>query len=159
MTFRQMAPEIFFSVCYGTRRPPQAICQLHTFSPAILDGHCRHRVRLADYPAVVRQEGHSVRGIYATGLTDANIDKLDRFEGDEYERVEVEVREGEGTAGEAKKAFVYLFLKGAELEAGEWDFEAFRRDKMEVWTRQRWDEVEVFRTAEDDPSNTNRSTC
>ncbi|PFH57460.1 hypothetical protein XA68_15034 [Ophiocordyceps unilateralis] len=104
-----MAPEIFFSVCYGTRRPPQPIRDLHTFTPAILDGHCRHRVQLADYPAIVPEKDHSVRGIYATGLTDANMHKLDLFEGDEYERVEVQVqlRERRGDEEIAERRWRY----------------------------------------------------
>ncbi|RDA92355.1 hypothetical protein CP533_4392 [Ophiocordyceps camponoti-saundersi (nom. inval.)] len=142
-----MAPEIFFSVCYGLESPPQLIRDIHTFTPAILDGYCRHRIRSADYPAVVPETGRSVRGIYVTGLTDANIHKLDRFEGEEYERVEVDVqlremRGDEEVAGEMRKTFVYVFLQREDLEMGEWDFEAFRREKMAEWTRQRWGDVD-----------------
>ncbi|KAM4056290.1 gamma-glutamyl cyclotransferase, AIG2-like domain-containing protein [Hirsutella rhossiliensis] len=137
-----MAPEVFFSVCYGDDWPPKAIRDLHTFTPAILNGYCRHRVQLADYPAVVPQEGHSVRGVYATGLTDANMQKLDYFEGDEYERVKATVqlleKKGDDQAvSETKETFVYAFLFPECLERREWDFEEFRRDKMKMWTRNR----------------------
>lgn len=138
-----MAPEIFYSVCYGTKTPPEAIRKLHTFTPAILHDHCRHRVKSADYPAVVPEKGHSVKGIYATGLTDANLDKLDYFEGSEYERVTAQVELQHSSNGKEavpafKDASVYIFLRLEQLEQREWDFEEFRRDKMALWTRGGW---------------------
>ncbi|KAL6691543.1 AIG2-like family domain-containing protein [Trichoderma pleuroticola] len=138
-----MAPEVFFSVCYGDKQPPQAIQDLHTFTPAILDGYCRHRVQYADYPAIVAEEGHCVRGMYATGLTEANLQKLDIFEGSEYKRINTKVKllklEGEKEVeGEVKEASVYVFLNANDLEKREWDFEEFRQQKMQMWTRGDW---------------------
>lgn len=138
-----MAPEVFFGVCYGDKSPAQAIRNLHTFTPAILEDYCRHRVQFADYPAAVPEKGHQIRGIYVTGLTDANMEKLDYFEGQEYERrtVKVQVLEHEGDKeipGPTKSASVYVFLKLNELEKREWDFEEFRREKMQIWARGDW---------------------
>jgi hypothetical protein len=138
-----MAPEVFFSVCYGDRQPPQVIQDLHTFTPAILDGYCRHRVQSEDYPAIVAEEGHCVRGVYATGLTEANLQKLDIFEGNEYERIDTKVKllkkEGDREVdGEVKEASVYVFLNPNALEKQEWDFEDFRQNKMKLWTRGDW---------------------
>jgi hypothetical protein len=139
-----MAPEIFFSVCYGTENPPKAIQDLHTFTPAILHDHCRHRVKFADYPAVIPEKGHTVRGIYATGLTDANVVKLDFFEGSMYQRVKAKVNllkeeNGVEAEGEPKEVSVYLFIAPDYLERGEWDFENFRKEKMSHWTRGDWE--------------------
>lgn len=140
-----MAPEVFFSVCYGNKHPAQAIRDLHTFTPAILDDYCRHRVQSADYPAIVSAKGHKVRGVYVTGLTDANVVKLDDFEGDEYERIQVKVNliksgndEKDEVVGECKETAVYVFLKPEDLEKREWDFEEFRQQKMGMWTRGDW---------------------
>ena len=138
-----MAPEVFFSVCFGDKSPPKAIRDLYTFTPAILEGYCRHRVQFADYPAVVAEEGHKVLGIYATGLTDANVVKLDFFEGSEYIKETVEVKlltkEGEKMIeGETKKTSVYVFNQPEYLEKREWDFEEFREQKMQEWTRGEW---------------------
>lgn len=138
-----MAKEVFFSVCYGYTNPPETIRNLHTFSPAVLHGYCRHRVEGADYPAVVREDGHSVRGVYVTGLTDENMRKLDYFEGSEYERITVDVqlvgRDGEQDAmDESRTTSVYVFIAPEDLERGEWDFENFRQEKMAVWTRGDW---------------------
>ncbi|KND93973.1 Protein AIG2 [Tolypocladium ophioglossoides CBS 100239] len=138
-----MAPEVFFSVCYGNKLPPKAIRDLHTFTPAILNDHCRHRVQYADYPAVIPEQGRSVRGVYVTGLTDANVKKLDYFEGSEYERVEAKVyvlqeKDGKEVVGEVKDTSVYIFLVPKNLEKREWDYEEFRRNKMQMWTRGEW---------------------
>ncbi|KAJ2981923.1 hypothetical protein NQ176_g1723 [Zarea fungicola] len=136
-----MAPEVFFSVCYGTKAPAEVIQKLHTFTPAILDDFGRHRVLGADYPAIVPEKGQSVRGFYVTGLTDANMDKLNHYEGDEYVLENVQVRlEGDGsdsseTAGQVRDTSVYVFLHPEVLERREWDFEEFRRDAMRFWTR------------------------
>jgi len=41
------------------------------------------RVKHADYPGITPDSDHEVRGMYVTGLTSANMYKLDQFEGDE----------------------------------------------------------------------------
>ncbi|KAM0435370.1 hypothetical protein ACHAPT_003464 [Fusarium lateritium] len=135
-----MAPEVFFSVCYGDKDPHKMIQELHTFTPAKLEGYCRHRVQWADYPGVVPEEGHTVLGVYATGLTDANIHKLDSFEGSEYTKKAVQVKlvkkDGDKTTeGEIKETTVYVYNNPNNLEKVEWDFEEFRKSKMQFWTR------------------------
>ncbi|ATY60773.1 disease resistance protein Aig2, putative [Cordyceps militaris CM01] len=129
-----MAPEVFFSVCYGTKSPPAAVQALHAFVPAVLAGFCRHRVRAADYPGIVSAAGGSVRGVYVTGLTTANMQKLDDYEGSEYRLETVRVRLDDDEAAE-RETRTYVFLHPKELEAREWDFEEFKRDRMKLWTR------------------------
>ncbi|KOS18755.1 Protein AIG2 [Escovopsis weberi] len=132
---------VFYSVCYGNKQPPRAIRDLHTFTPALLDNYCRHRVRFADYPGILEEDGCSVRGIFVTGLTSANLHKLDYFEGSEYKQVTTKVRlfhksGDEEIEGETKDAIVYVYLNPKALERREWDFEEFRQQKMLRWTRQ-----------------------
>ncbi|POR36027.1 Protein AIG2 [Tolypocladium paradoxum] len=138
-----MAPEVFFSVCYGDKLPPKAIRDLHTFTHANLNDHCRYRVQYADYPGVVPEKGRKVRGVYATGLTDANMKKLDYFEGSEYERVKVKVellqkKDGKEVVGEVKDTNLYIFLCPKDLEKRDWDYGEFCRDRMSMWTRREW---------------------
>jgi gamma-glutamylcyclotransferase (GGCT)/AIG2-like uncharacterized protein YtfP len=125
----QMVPDVFYSVCYGSKDVPDAIAQLHTFSSAILHGYCRRRVKYADYPGIVEDQDHQVFGSYVTGLTKANMAKLDYFEGSQYERRTVSVKllekmgnlKGEGNVeGEERKAQVYVFRKERDLEDKEW---------------------------------------
>ncbi|KAK4104751.1 hypothetical protein N658DRAFT_492846 [Parathielavia hyrcaniae] len=139
-----MVPDVFYSVCYGTKDVPDAVAKLHTFQPAILHGYCRRRVRYADYPGITEDEGHQVFGTLTTGLTRANMAKLDYFEGGQYERRTVTVRllkrvgnlKGEGNVeGEENTAEVYVYLNKNDIEEQEWDLEEFRRDKLKYWTR------------------------
>ncbi|KAJ4306457.1 hypothetical protein N0V88_001258 [Collariella sp. IMI 366227] len=139
-----MVPDVFYSVCYGTKDVPEAIAKLHTFQSAILHGYCRRRVTYADYPGIVEDQDHEVFGTFTTGLTNANMGKLDYFEGAEYERRQVTVKlleklgnlKGEGNVeGEERTAEVYVYRDKKNLEDKEWDLEEFRRDKLKLWTR------------------------
>ncbi|KAJ4419677.1 hypothetical protein N0V85_000924 [Neurospora sp. IMI 360204] len=120
------------------------IASQHKFSPAILHGYSRRRVKFADYPGITEDAEHSVFGMFAEGLTNANLQKLDYFEGAEYERRTVKVKllervgdvKGEGNVeGEEREAQVYVFIQKQLLEEKEWDLEEFKRDKLKLWTR------------------------
>jgi hypothetical protein len=140
-----MVPGVFFNVCYNDSTPLQAFQDQHTFTPAILHGYCRRRVQYADYPGIVEDKDHKVFGTFTTGLTNANIARLDFFEGNTYERRTVTVRlldkvgdvHGHGQVeGEERSAQVYVYLNKDDLEDREWDLEEFRREKLQNWTRQ-----------------------
>jgi hypothetical protein len=125
--------------------PPKEIQALHTFTPAILHGYCRRRVRYADYPGITEDKDHKVFGTFTTGLTRANMGALDWFEGEQYVRRTVKVKlldrvgdvHGHGQIeGEERSAEVYIFLEKNQLEDREWDLEEFRKEKLSKWTRQ-----------------------
>ncbi|KAI0833391.1 hypothetical protein BC628DRAFT_16836 [Trametes gibbosa] len=76
--------------------------------PAVLLEHTRHKIKHADYPAVIpysksralfeesgqcdlSPEDRTVRGTFVQGLNDRDVSLLDLFEGDEYTRDLVEV--------------------------------------------------------------------
>lgn len=143
-----MAPEVLHRVCHGSRSPSNPIYATHNLEikPAKLPGYRRHRVKNADYPAILPHQNaipgdnsNVVRGTCVTGLTDADVWRLDIFEGDEYERVKVRCRllsgdsDGNGEGGEVE-AETYVWVAGeSRLEAEEWDFDEFRREKMRFW--------------------------
>ncbi|THV07394.1 hypothetical protein K435DRAFT_710241 [Dendrothele bispora CBS 962.96] len=73
-------------------------------TPAVLLNYTRHKVKNQVYPGIVpykrgrelfirelEQEERSVRGMLVTGLTEEDIECLDQFEGDEYERITVDL--------------------------------------------------------------------
>jgi gamma-glutamylcyclotransferase (GGCT)/AIG2-like uncharacterized protein YtfP len=134
-----MAPQVLHRVCHGSTSQWNPIYATHNLktTPAILPGHRRHRVKNADYPAVLPHAGSSVRGMCVTGLTDADVWRLDLFEGSEYERVKVKCRllvEGNDERGEEVEVETYVWIAGEErLDAQEWDFEEFRREKLRFW--------------------------
>lgn len=151
-----MAPEVFFTVCYRFSQEEVSLLKsLHEFKPAILHGYCRRRVSFADYPGIFPDKDHEVRGMYVTGLTDANMEKLDIFEGSEYERQTVTARllskagddKGRGNVeGEEVECEVYVFKHRAHLEDREWDYKEFREQKMKKWTREDYgfEDAEAF---------------
>ncbi|KAF2689021.1 hypothetical protein K458DRAFT_399867 [Lentithecium fluviatile CBS 122367] len=158
-----MAPPVLHRVIWGQPEPPTpAHASLLKIRPAILHAHQRHKVRHADYPAVLPSSSFdaSVRGTLVQGLTDGDIWRLDIFEGSEYARRKVSVRvldgdgepagrgkvQGEGgmgdvslppsanVEGEEVEAETYIWIAGAKrLEKKEWDFAEFVRDKMGAW--------------------------
>lgn len=160
-----MAPPVLHRVIWGSTTPPTpAHASLLHIRPAILHAHRRHKVRNADYPAILPSSpSASVRGTLVQGLTDGDIWRLDIFEGHEYARRRVRVRPlvqaqveegqaggkngGEGGMGdlaqkeednveseEEVEAETYIWVAGAHrLEAEEWDFAEFVRDKMKRW--------------------------
>jgi gamma-glutamylcyclotransferase (GGCT)/AIG2-like uncharacterized protein YtfP len=142
-----MAPQVLHRVIWGSQTPPTpAHASLLRVRPAILHAHQRHKVKHADYPAVLPTSSSStVRGTLVDGLTDGDIWRLDIFEGSEYERRKVKVKvlegngdlqqkEAENVEGEAVEAETYVWIAGAQrLEAEEWDFAEFVRDKMKRW--------------------------
>lgn len=137
-----MAQEVFFSVCHGSRATDKDVQSGYNFTPAVLDDYCRHRVLRADYPGIIAEEGHSVLGIYATGLTANDVRLLDYFEGPEYDKVKVKVtladRDGNKKDGEVKDTTAYVFRNPDHLVKTEWDFEEFKSQKMKAWTRGDW---------------------
>ncbi|KAI9798677.1 MAG: hypothetical protein M1833_004666 [Piccolia ochrophora] len=146
-----MAPPVLHRVIHGTTQPLPWQTALLTIRPAILQHHCRHKVRGSDYPAITRSPDDCVRGTLVTGLTEGDLWRLDLFEGDEYVRETVKVRvlaEGkelaetaeagrEGSEEEEEEmvtAQTYIWSAPASLlEEGEWDFDVFRREKMRRW--------------------------
>lgn len=147
-----MSHNAFF---YGTLMAPQVLKRVidHPTTPtansalltlpALLAHHRRHRVRDADYPAILPTSSPSaaetvVRGTFVSGLSDADIWRLDRFEGPEYKRASVRVRVQDRATGrmdgEERNAETYVWIAGAHrLEDEEWDFDDFVRDKMWRW--------------------------
>ncbi|KAK2763049.1 hypothetical protein FQN54_009682 [Arachnomyces sp. PD_36] len=139
-----MASPVLYRVCHGTSKPGPWQRDRLTIRPAVLHNFRRHRALRRDYPAIVPvDEGEgagsdkdkgsvttttsSVRGTLVSGLTDADIWRLDFFEGDEYEQRNVKVRvlekkeEGEGGGGQVDGVVVTEWdrLRAEILEAKE----------------------------------------
>jgi hypothetical protein len=147
-----MAPPVLHRVIWGPSPPTIAVqSSMLKIRPAILHRFQRHKVKHADYPAILPANmSTSVRGTLVTGLTDGDIWRLDIFEGHEYERRKVNVRvleqkEGDGIGdvtqseeenieGEEVEAEVYVWKAGKQrLEPEEWDFGHFVKEKMARW--------------------------
>lgn len=140
-----MAPQVLSRVCHGNHDNVQNP-NIKT-RPALLHNYRRHKVKGADYPAILphdTSEASSVRGIIVSGLTDGDIWRLDMFEGDEYERRRVKARilavegdengKGQVESDEEVEAETYIWIAGKHrLAKGEWDFRKFVKEKMVHW--------------------------
>ena len=109
-----MCEDIMFAVAGAT-----LACE-----PAILHDHRRFLVKDEHYPGVVPEAGGLVSGIVYRGLGAESWQRLDRFEGEMYERRPVRVCYADG-----RTAMVDCYLFRPEfahrLSSTEWDFAAF----------------------------------
>jgi hypothetical protein len=98
-----------------------------TGEPASLAGHRRHPVRGQDYPGRRADAGGVVPGRLYRDVTAAAWARLDTFEGEEYERVDIVVMLADGSTLPAQ---VYAFRDAfaERLLPGDWDGEAFERE-------------------------------
>lgn len=111
-----MWPDILQAVA-GRALPSQA---------ATLRGYRRFCVRGASYPALRRATPDSViTGVVYEGLCDADWQRLDAFEGADYQRQTLKV----GCAGRTLTAAAYLWRDAASdrLADADWSAQAFTR--------------------------------
>ena len=85
---------------YGTLQFSQVLsavtgCHLDG-DKAVLDDYACYLVEGKVYPGIAAEHGASVAGLVYTGIGEAHFRKLDRFEGELYERVRVCVTDMEG---------------------------------------------------------------
>jgi hypothetical protein len=97
--------------------------------PARLEGYARFRVRERAYPAIVEAVGAEVEGVLYAGLDAAELERLDVYEGDLYERRDVSVWVG----SMAERAVTYVLRAELrhQLSDEPWDFAGFLRDHLD----------------------------
>ena len=103
-----------------------AVCAAAPLSPlpARLAGYRRAPVIGVEYPGMIPAADGRVEGILYLDLPASAWPRLDAFEGDEYQRSEVEV---ELAGGRRLMAWTYVFKPeyAERLGEGEWDFQRF----------------------------------
>lgn len=118
---------------YGTLQVPAIVAQIVgrplAGVPARLDGYARYRVEGRVYPAVVEAAAGEVAGILYAGLDAAELERLDIYEGDLYERREVAVCVGPVLA----RAATYVLRPELRhhLSDEPWDLERFWREHLD----------------------------
>ncbi|KQV86121.1 gamma-glutamylcyclotransferase family protein [Pelomonas sp. Root1237] len=98
--------------------------------PASLTDHQRHPVRGQDYPGLRAAAGGLVPGRVYRDVDTGAWERLDAFEGVEYERADVVVALADGNALPAQ---VYRFRPefADRLLPGDWDADAFAQEGRE----------------------------
>jgi gamma-glutamylcyclotransferase (GGCT)/AIG2-like uncharacterized protein YtfP len=102
--------------------------------PAMLGGFQRRCLRGAVYPGLIPAAGERTEGVLWEGLDARMLERIDRFEGDLYERW---VEAVELPSGASRDSFVYV-LRPAEVgRAGPsaWDEEDFRARHLTAYLR------------------------
>ncbi|MCL7022825.1 hypothetical protein MKW94_014537 [Papaver nudicaule] len=97
--------------------------------PAILDNFKRFSIEGRIYPAILPEENTKVTGRVLLGITDSELDLLDKLEDDEYERSTVDV----SLIDTSKKmqAYTYVWVnKNDPRLYGEWNFEEWKQLHM-----------------------------
>lgn len=115
---------------YGSLMCPDIMAAVagsaHRSVPATLSGYRRSPVLGQAYPGIRPDPDHRVAGVLYFDVSAPAWQRLDAFEGEEYERERVIVTLDEGVALEAW-VYVYRPRFAHRLGAGEWDYERFLR--------------------------------
>ena len=111
-----MFPEVWSLVVAGTHRCVEAR----------LDDHVRHAIHGETYPGMVPAVGSQVAGILHLDVDEADLERLDRFEGEDYRRETVDVVTNEGST----RADAYLYLLHDRLSASAWEPDAFAMERF-----------------------------
>lgn len=107
-------------------RIPRWVCgEVSGFASAPLgDGRC--------YPGAFRKPGSVLRGRVLCDLTRSELDRLDRFEGDEYEASSVPNVTLQGGASVSARMWILPPSEMGGVLDGDWSFDAFLA-KDEEW--------------------------
>ena len=117
---------------YGTLQVPQIFAQIVgrplESRPAVLDGFACFRVVDRVYPAIVRAPGSQVAGVVYAGLDAGDLERLDAYEGELYERQRLYL----STLGGPLEAEGYVLRSEHQhlLSRDRWDLEVFHRDHL-----------------------------
>lgn len=97
------------------------------YEPGTLSGYGRRSVDGEDYPAITADRESAVDGLVYLDVPGSAWDRLDRFEGEMYERRKVTVAMNSQTVLSADTYVIHpLYLD--RLGQSEWNFDAFIRN-------------------------------
>lgn len=115
---------------YGTLEIPSVVKRVlgrdFVGRPAVLHDYARYLVRGESYPAIREEEGSSIRGTLYDGMDSELFRRLDKYEGEEYQKRSVEVVTEDGGR---HPAFVYT-CSADLLSETPWDPDIFIRDHL-----------------------------
>jgi gamma-glutamylcyclotransferase (GGCT)/AIG2-like uncharacterized protein YtfP len=118
---------------YGTLQFPRVLsavtgCHLDG-DKAVLDDYACYLVEGKVYPGITPEHGASVEGLVYTGIGEAHFRKLDRFEGELYERVRVCVTDMEGNPLQAWTYVIRDSMRG-RLTRTPWNRDDFEVERL-----------------------------
>ena len=93
-------------------------------TPAILSGYRRYVVVNEKYPGAIPEPGCIIHGVVYHGIDADSQQRLDRFEGEMYDRSPVTVHYADGHAA-VVDCYIFRSEFAHRLSTTEWDFTAF----------------------------------
>ena len=112
---------------YGTLLAPEVLRLLVPrevpHQRALLRGYVRRRLHGVVFPGIEPRQGENTAGLLLAGVTRAEMQRLDDFEGDLYQRTPCVVETEDGDA----QAFVFVIRSeySGRLAPQPWDYDAF----------------------------------
>lgn len=96
---------------------------------AVLQGWKAVKVKNEDYPGLIQANNGKVLGIIKTGLSAADFEILDNFEGEQYQRIQLVVTNAQG---QAQQTYVYVFKECylAHLSSETWSYQEFSQQSL-----------------------------
>jgi gamma-glutamylcyclotransferase (GGCT)/AIG2-like uncharacterized protein YtfP len=123
---------------YGTLQFPevlQAVTGCHLAGDkAVLDDYACYLVSGKAYPGITPEHEASVEGVVYTGIGEAHFRKLDRFEGELYERVRVCVTDMQGNPLQAWTYVIRDALRD-RLSRTPWNREDFELEYLPAFLK------------------------
>jgi gamma-glutamylcyclotransferase (GGCT)/AIG2-like uncharacterized protein YtfP len=120
---------------YGTLQVPDIIALIVgrrlVGQPARLLGYARYRILDRVYPAIVEATSGDVPGMLYAGLDAAELQRLDDYEGEIYERRELSVLVG--AASVAACSYVLRPEHLHRLSSEPWDLADFEREHLQSY--------------------------
>jgi gamma-glutamylcyclotransferase (GGCT)/AIG2-like uncharacterized protein YtfP len=122
--------------CYGTLMFPEVMKRLggghFDGVAASLDDYGCYTVNGHAFPGIVCETGAVTHGLVYAGIGDSLLRKLDRYEGDFYERVRVCVTDPQGRPLQAW-AYVIPAARRDILSKQAWDRQTFERQYLKSY--------------------------
>ena len=109
--------------------------ELCSSEQAVLHGYIRKQVIGEVYPAIAEKSGHEVTGLLYYNLTNTALNKLDRFEGDQYNRCSLKISLQTGQIVDTQ---VYVFAEKSKqrLAPEDWNYQDFLEKGKELFLRE-----------------------
>lgn len=98
---------------------------------AVAHGYQRLAVPGETYPAMIESNAAKVQGLVWLDVLPDDVARLDEFEGNEYERREIDVVLN--TSGDALKAHAYIWLNADLLSDKIWSVSKFEAEGMQAF--------------------------
>lgn len=103
--------------------------------PAVLKGWKAVKVKNNDYPGLMQLNNEEVSGLIKTGLSKADFEILDAFEGEQYQRVQLVVTDEKE---QSQQVYVYIFKDDylPQLTSEAWSYQEFSEQCLQRFLNQ-----------------------